>query len=390
MGDTGAFALGGAIAAMAIMMKVELLLLLVGGIFAINALSVILQVVSFKYWGRRIFLMAPLQHHFEMKAWSETKIMVRFWIVTAIFCAAGFALFYKYFLAVPRPRVRALVYGLARSGPLGGGTARRPGARRPLARERGRPLAARRRRRARQVARRSRRGAARRRGPRARHPRLVGGRARLPPAARRATSSASRARTARRRRPSCSARSSAPPAATSPSPGNVGTPLTSVRDAPPGSCASCRSFQLEDVHELACDVAVLLNLEPDHLDRHGSFEAYRDAKLRIFERSRAQVVPRGLRARRGSSSPPTTSCPRSRCCAVRTIARTPPPPPRPRARPGSRTSTSPPGCSPSPGCRTGSSSWASATGCATSTTRRRRTSRPRCARSPPTPTSRCT
>jgi phospho-N-acetylmuramoyl-pentapeptide-transferase len=98
MGDTGAMALGGAIAAMAIMMKVELLLLFVGGIFAINALSVILQVASFKYWGRRIFLMAPIQHHFEMKAWSETKIMVRFWIVTAIFCAAGFALFYKYFL----------------------------------------------------------------------------------------------------------------------------------------------------------------------------------------------------------------------------------------------------------------------------------------------------
>jgi phospho-N-acetylmuramoyl-pentapeptide-transferase len=97
MGDTGSFAIGGALAAMAIMMKVELLLLLVGGIFAVVALSVILQVVSFKYWGRRIFLIAPLQHHFEMKAWSETKIMVRFWIVTAIFCAAGFALFYKYY-----------------------------------------------------------------------------------------------------------------------------------------------------------------------------------------------------------------------------------------------------------------------------------------------------
>ena len=98
MGDTGAFALGGAVAAMAIMMKVELLLLLVGGIFAVTSVSVILQVASFKYLGRRIFLIAPLQHHFEMKAWSETKIMVRFWIVTAILCAAGFALFYKYFL----------------------------------------------------------------------------------------------------------------------------------------------------------------------------------------------------------------------------------------------------------------------------------------------------
>ncbi len=97
MGDTGAMAIGGAIAAMAIMLKVELLLLFVGGIFLIEAVSVILQVISFKYWGRRIFLMAPLHHHFEMKAWSETKIMVRFWIVTAILCGAGFALFYKYY-----------------------------------------------------------------------------------------------------------------------------------------------------------------------------------------------------------------------------------------------------------------------------------------------------
>jgi UDP-N-acetylmuramoylalanine--D-glutamate ligase len=75
--------------------------------------------------------------------------------------------------------------------------------------------------------------------------------------------------------------------------GNVGTPLTSVRSAAWVVC-ELSSFQLEDVHELACDVAVLINLEPDHLDRHGTFEAYRDAKLRIFERSRAQVVPRGL------------------------------------------------------------------------------------------------
>ena len=102
MGDTGAMALGGAIAAMAIMMKVELLLLFVGGIFAITALSVMLQVLSFKLWRRRIFLIAPIQHHFEMKAWSETKIMVRFWIVTAILCAGGFALFYKYFLEFRR------------------------------------------------------------------------------------------------------------------------------------------------------------------------------------------------------------------------------------------------------------------------------------------------
>jgi UDP-N-acetylmuramoylalanine--D-glutamate ligase len=75
--------------------------------------------------------------------------------------------------------------------------------------------------------------------------------------------------------------------------GNVGTPLSSVREAAWVVC-ELSSFQLEDVETLACDVAVLLNLEPDHLDRHASFEAYRDAKLRIFERARVCVVPRGL------------------------------------------------------------------------------------------------
>ncbi len=97
MGDTGAMALGGAIASMAIFLHVELLLLLVGGIFVIEALSVVIQVVCFRWWGRRVFLMAPIHHHFEMKAWSETKIMVRFWIVAGILCAGGFALFYKYY-----------------------------------------------------------------------------------------------------------------------------------------------------------------------------------------------------------------------------------------------------------------------------------------------------
>jgi UDP-N-acetylmuramoylalanine--D-glutamate ligase len=79
--------------------------------------------------------------------------------------------------------------------------------------------------------------------------------------------------------------------------GNVGTALTEVAERiEPGASVVCElsSFQLEDVQTLACDVAVLLNLEPDHLDRHGSFEAYRDAKLRIFERARAKVAPRGF------------------------------------------------------------------------------------------------
>jgi phospho-N-acetylmuramoyl-pentapeptide-transferase len=97
MGDTGSMALGGALASFAIFTKTIFLLLLIGGIFAVAALSVIIQVFSFKYFNRRVFLMAPIQHHFELKAWSETKIMVRFWIVTGLLCAVGFALYYRYF-----------------------------------------------------------------------------------------------------------------------------------------------------------------------------------------------------------------------------------------------------------------------------------------------------
>jgi len=97
MGDTGSMAFGGAIATFAIMTKTEVLLIFIGGIFVIEALSVMIQVFSFKYLGRRVFLMAPIHHHFEMKAWSETKIMVRFWIVAGILCSAGFALFYRYY-----------------------------------------------------------------------------------------------------------------------------------------------------------------------------------------------------------------------------------------------------------------------------------------------------
>jgi phospho-N-acetylmuramoyl-pentapeptide-transferase len=97
MGDTGSMAIGGALAAFAIFTKTIFLLLLIGGIFVIEALSVIIQVFTFKYLGRRVFLMTPIHHHFEMKAWSETKIMVRFWIVTGILCAAAFALYYRYY-----------------------------------------------------------------------------------------------------------------------------------------------------------------------------------------------------------------------------------------------------------------------------------------------------
>jgi phospho-N-acetylmuramoyl-pentapeptide-transferase len=94
MGDTGSLALGGAMAALAIMSRTEFLLLLMGGLFVIITLSVIAQVGSFKLTGRRVLRMAPLHHHFEMLGWQEITIVVRFWLIQGLCVAAGLALFY--------------------------------------------------------------------------------------------------------------------------------------------------------------------------------------------------------------------------------------------------------------------------------------------------------
>jgi phospho-N-acetylmuramoyl-pentapeptide-transferase len=93
MGDTGSLGLGGAIAALAVLTKTEVLLLIIGGIFVIEALSVAIQVFAFQRFRKRVFLMAPIHHHFELLAWSETKIILRFWIVAAICSAIGFTLY---------------------------------------------------------------------------------------------------------------------------------------------------------------------------------------------------------------------------------------------------------------------------------------------------------
>jgi phospho-N-acetylmuramoyl-pentapeptide-transferase len=85
MGDVGSLALGGAIGCLAVMIKQEILLVFVGGLFVVEATSVILQVASFKLTGRRIFKMSPLHHHFELAGWRETKVVVRFWIIAIIF-----------------------------------------------------------------------------------------------------------------------------------------------------------------------------------------------------------------------------------------------------------------------------------------------------------------
>jgi phospho-N-acetylmuramoyl-pentapeptide-transferase len=97
MGDTGSLGLGGAMAGMAILTRTELLLVIIAGLFVVETLSVMAQVISFKLFHRRVLLMAPLHHHFELKAWSETKIIVRFWILAAIFAGAGFAIYYATF-----------------------------------------------------------------------------------------------------------------------------------------------------------------------------------------------------------------------------------------------------------------------------------------------------
>ncbi|MGZ5025253.1 MAG: phospho-N-acetylmuramoyl-pentapeptide-transferase, partial [Chthoniobacterales bacterium] len=91
MGDTGSLAIGGLIGVVAICCKQELLLVVVGGVFVIEAVSVILQVMSFKMTGKRIFLMSPLHHHFELSGWKENTVIVRFWIVSAVFALLGLA-----------------------------------------------------------------------------------------------------------------------------------------------------------------------------------------------------------------------------------------------------------------------------------------------------------
>jgi phospho-N-acetylmuramoyl-pentapeptide-transferase len=98
MGDTGSLALGGAMAGIAICTQTELLLAVLAGLFVVITASVIIQVVSFKTTGKRVFLMSPLQHHFELRGWPEVLIVTRFWIVSGLFTGIGFVLFYTEWL----------------------------------------------------------------------------------------------------------------------------------------------------------------------------------------------------------------------------------------------------------------------------------------------------
>ena len=94
MGDTGSLALGMALGCLAVVTKTEFVVIIIGGLFVCEALSVIIQVWHFKRTGKRIFLMAPLHHHFEKKGWSETKVVVRFWIISGSFAVCGFVLYF--------------------------------------------------------------------------------------------------------------------------------------------------------------------------------------------------------------------------------------------------------------------------------------------------------
>ncbi len=100
MGDTGSLAIGSGLAALSLQMNLQLLLPVIGGLFVIETLSVVIQVVSFRVFGRRVLRMAPIHHHFELVGWPETTVIVRFWIIGGLFAALGLGIFYADFLSV--------------------------------------------------------------------------------------------------------------------------------------------------------------------------------------------------------------------------------------------------------------------------------------------------
>jgi phospho-N-acetylmuramoyl-pentapeptide-transferase len=102
MGDTGSLAIGAGLAALCLLLNLELLLLIIGGLFVMETVSVIMQIISFRVFHRRIFRMAPIHHHFELAGWPETTVIVRFWILGGLFCALSLGIFYGDFLTVSK------------------------------------------------------------------------------------------------------------------------------------------------------------------------------------------------------------------------------------------------------------------------------------------------
>lgn len=102
MGDTGSLAIGTGLGALCLLMNLDLLLIIIGGLFVAETLSVIIQVVSFRVFGRRVFRMAPFHHHFELRGWPETTVIIRFWILAGLLAALGLGLFYGDFLKIAK------------------------------------------------------------------------------------------------------------------------------------------------------------------------------------------------------------------------------------------------------------------------------------------------
>lgn len=100
MGDTGSLAIGASLAALCALMNLDLLLVIIGGLFVVETTSVMLQVFSFRVFGRRIFKMTPIHHHFEIRGWPETTILIRFWILAGLLAALGLGLFYGDFVKI--------------------------------------------------------------------------------------------------------------------------------------------------------------------------------------------------------------------------------------------------------------------------------------------------
>ena len=101
MGDTGSLALGGGLAGLALLTKTQLLLPIMGGLFVLETVSVVIQVISFRGFKRRVFRMAPIHHHFELAGWPEFTVIVRFWLIAGLFVAFGLGLFYADFIRIP-------------------------------------------------------------------------------------------------------------------------------------------------------------------------------------------------------------------------------------------------------------------------------------------------
>ena len=102
MGDTGSLAIGTGLAALCALMNLDMLLVVIGGLFVVETASVILQVFAFRVFGRRIFKMAPIHHHFELKGWPETTVIIRFWILSGLLAALGLGIFYGDFVKIAK------------------------------------------------------------------------------------------------------------------------------------------------------------------------------------------------------------------------------------------------------------------------------------------------